>query len=143
VQELAEYDFIAIGGPTEYRTASKPMSIFLNRLKQANIKGKYGFAFDTRVDSFWSGSAGRLIENELKTLGLRIVKPHTSAYVIHRERFGEKSSGTSREETREERKARKAREKEERRASAVLVEGMEELFENLGNEIGRILALSS
>ncbi len=139
VQELAEYDFLAVGGPTEYRTASESMSAFLSGLKQVKLRGKYGFAFDTRVDSFWAGSAAKLIENELKALGLRIVRPYSSAYVI---RLG-KSEKESREplpkQTKQERKARKTREKEERRASAVLTEGMEMLFENLGNEIGRIL----
>jgi flavodoxin len=142
-QELAQYDFLAVGGPTEYRTASESMKAFLSGLKQAKLEGKYGFAFDTRIDTFWAGSAAKPIENELKALGLRIVRPHSSAYVIRADKSEEESVKQLGKETKQERKARKAKEKEERRASAILTEGMEELFENLGNEIGKTLAANS
>ena len=139
---LVEYDFLAIGGPTQYQTVSEPMKDFLEKLEQANLRGKYGFAFDTRVDSFWAGSAAKFIEKKLKALGLQIVRPHSSAIVRHVKEEGKESKDTETRETREERRVRRAREKEERRATAVLEEGTEELFEKIGNEIGEILGRS-
>jgi flavorubredoxin len=136
---VTQYDFLAIGGPTHYRTASEPMKDFLEKLEQASLRGKHGFAFDTRVDSFWAGSAAKFIEKKLEALGLQIVRPHTSAMVTHAKEQGEESREP---ETRKTRKERRAREKEERRATAVLEDGMEELFEKIGNEIGEILRRS-
>ena len=141
IDAIAGFDFLAIGGPTHFTTASKPMKDFLEKLEQTNPRGKYGFAFDTRVDSFWAGSAAKVIERKLKTLGLQIVRPHSSA-IVRRAEEGEKSKEVERIESREEKRARKAREKEERRARATLEEGMEQLFEKIGNEIGEILARS-
>jgi flavorubredoxin len=141
IGELAEYDFIPIGGPTHYTTASEPMKDFLKKLEQTNLKDKYGFAFDTRVDSFWAGSAARVIEKKLKALGLRIVRPNSSAIVRHAEET-ERTKEAETEETKEEKKARKAREKEEKRAEVTLEEGMEHLFEGIGTEIGQVLVRS-
>jgi flavorubredoxin len=136
---LVQYDLLAIGGPTHYQTASKPMRDFLGKLEQANLRGKYGFAFDTRVDSFWAGSAAKFIEKKLKALGLQIVRPHSSAMVRRAKEEGEESKEAEKRETKEERSARRAREKEERRATTVLEEDTEEVFEKIGNEIGEIL----
>jgi len=86
---LVEHGFLAIGGPTHYHTASKPMKDFLQKLEQADLRGKYGFAFDTRVGSFWAGSAAEFIEKKLKAFGLQIVRPHSSAIVRHAEKEGE------------------------------------------------------
>jgi len=139
---LVEYGFLAIGGPTHYQTASKRMKDFLGRLEQVNLRGKYGFAFDTRVDSFWAGSAAKFIEKKLKTLGLHIVRPRSSAMVRRAEGEWEESKEAETGETKEERKVRRAREKEEKRAKVVLEEGTEELFEKIGNEIGQTLGRS-
>ena len=138
---LVEYDLLAIGGPTQNHGASELMRDFLEKLQAVNLRGKFGFAFDTRVDSFWSGSAAQLIERKMRRLGLEIIRPHSSAFVKHAEK-GIKEK-TEAKETREERRARKAREKEERRASAVLEEGMQDTFERIGIEIGGILVSKS
>jgi flavorubredoxin len=124
IGRLAEFDLLAIGGPTHYRTASKPMQDFFEKLEQANLSGVYGFAFDTRVDSFWAGSAAEFIEKKLKVLGLQIVRPRVSAFVGRAKKRGRESRDIGRRETKEERKARRAKEKEERRAEVVLEEGM-------------------
>ena len=139
---LGQYGFLAIGGPTHYRTVSEPMKDFLDKLEQVNLRGKYGFAFDTRVDSFWAGSAAKFIEKKLKALGLQIVKSHSSAMVSRAEEEGEESKEAETGETKDERRARRAREKEEKRAKVTLEEGMEDLFEKIGTEIGEILGRS-
>jgi flavodoxin len=78
---LAHYDLICVGGPTEWHTASKPMKGFLRKLKGIDLSGKYGFAFDTRFAAPLSGSAAKLIERELKDLGILMIASHESAIV--------------------------------------------------------------
>jgi flavorubredoxin len=141
ISTLVEYDLLVIGGPTQYHGISEPMKDFLEKLEAVNLKGKFGFAFDTRVNSFWSGSAAQAIERKIKRFGVEIVKPHSSAFVKHTETGVEEK--TQARETKEERRARKARVKEERRASAVLEESAEDTFEKIGIEIGRILQTKS
>jgi hypothetical protein len=57
------------------------MKEFLSRLEGRSFVGMYGFAFDTRYDSFMAGSAAKQIEKRLETTGMQIIKPHTSAIV--------------------------------------------------------------
>ena len=82
VDSLKHYDLICVGAPTEAFTASKPMKEFLGKLKGIDLSGKYGFAFDTKLDSRFSGSAAKFIEKELNNLGLQIVAPRESAIVV-------------------------------------------------------------
>jgi flavodoxin len=63
VDELKAYDLLALGAPTQYFTALKPLKEFLERLKGLDLKGKRGFAFDTKLDSRLSGRAR---QNSLK-----------------------------------------------------------------------------
>jgi flavorubredoxin len=139
---LAGFDLLAIGAPTHYHTACKPMKDFLDKLEQANLRGKRGFAFDTRAESFWAGSAAKFIENKMKALGLQIVKPYSSAVIRSAEEEGEETKEAETGETKEERRARRVREKEEKRAKVALEEGMEQLFEKMGIDMGEILAKS-
>ncbi|HEX2472033.1 MAG TPA: flavodoxin domain-containing protein [Nitrososphaera sp.] len=85
---LKEYNIICIGAPTEGFSAPKPIKEFLAKLKGVNLAGKYGFAFDTRVDSRLSGSAAKFIEKELKSQGLQIVSPLESAIVFALKEMG-------------------------------------------------------
>jgi flavorubredoxin len=79
---LKDYDFIAIGAPTQAFTASKPMKDFLTQLQEVQgLRGKYGFAFDTRFARRLSGSASKYIEKKLESVGMEIVKPRQSAIV--------------------------------------------------------------
>jgi hypothetical protein len=45
------------------------------------LRGKQGFAFDTKLGSALSGSAAKYIEKRLKELGLEIFRPRQSAIV--------------------------------------------------------------
>ena len=78
---LEQCDLICVGAPTEKLSASKPMKQFLRTLKNAKLLGKYGFAFDTKVDSHLSGSAARFIEKEIASIGLQLVVRREYAYV--------------------------------------------------------------
>ncbi len=85
VEQLVEYDFLAVGGPTHSWGISKPLKTFLEKLKSADVKGKKAFAFDTKYKSRWAGSAGKGIGKTLKKLGMNVVKPHSSAIVMGNE----------------------------------------------------------
>jgi flavorubredoxin len=85
VDKLVEYDFLAIGGPTHMHGISKPMKAFFEKLRSLDIGGRKAFAFDTRLDSWWAGSAAKGIEKSLKKLGTKIVKSRESAIVKGRE----------------------------------------------------------
>jgi flavodoxin len=82
VESLQEYDLICVGAPTEAFTTARPAKEFLARLKKADLAGKYGFAFDTKLDSRLSGSAAKHIEKELASRGLAILMPRQSAIVL-------------------------------------------------------------
>ncbi len=89
IGRLSEYDFLAIGGPTHMIRMSKPMKEFIEKLRSVDLRGKKGFAFDTRIDSrmnkkSWRGlenSAARRIEGRLKRMKIEIVRPRQSAIV--------------------------------------------------------------
>jgi flavorubredoxin len=113
IDRLAEYDLLALGAPTQYITASKLMKEFLERLKGLDLNGKCGFAFDTKLGSPLSGSAAKFIEKKLRELGLDIIKERSSAIVVGQ--------------------------KEGKVGGAVLKEGVEDLFRQLGKELGTLL----
>jgi flavodoxin len=84
--ELGGFDLLCVGSPVHAWNASKPMKVFLERLKSVDgLKGKKAFAFDTKIRSRFAGSAGGKIEGKLKDLGLTIAKPNVSAIVRGRE----------------------------------------------------------
>jgi len=81
ISKLGDYDLLAIGGPTQAFGISKPMKDFLQKLENVNLSGKKAFAFDTKLKSRLSGSAGKRIEKRLEKLGMSVVKSHVSAIV--------------------------------------------------------------
>lgn len=82
LESLTEFDLVAIGAPTQIFTASKPMKDFLLRLESVQgLKGKFGFAFDTKLGSSLAGSAAKYIEKRLEQLGMVTVRPRQSAIV--------------------------------------------------------------
>lgn len=111
---LMEYDMICVGAPTEGFTASKQMKEFLDKLKSANFLGKYGFAFDTKIDSRLSGSAAKQIEKIMVKQGFKIIAPRESAIVS-----AIKANGAI--------------------SGATLREGEDKRFEQAGERIGKIL----
>jgi flavodoxin len=79
---LRKYGLIAVGAPTEWLTASKPMKEFFETLNGTDLSRKYGFAFDTKLSRLLSGSAAKFIEKEMKKIGLRLIAPSESAIVF-------------------------------------------------------------
>jgi flavorubredoxin len=79
--KLVEYDVLAIGAPTQAFRISGPMKEFLGKLENVDLRGKKGFAFDTRLKSRFAGSAANGIEKKLKELGVTIIRDYASAIV--------------------------------------------------------------
>ncbi len=62
------------------------MKAFTERLNDVDLTDIRGFAFDTKQEpSPLTGSAGKRIEQTMKRLHMRVVKPHVSAIVLGRE----------------------------------------------------------
>jgi len=110
---LKELDLICVGGPTEWRSATKEMRQFLSRLRASEPSGMFAFAFDTKLTRPLSGSAATRIEKELKKTGLRMIAARQSATVFLK-------NGTT--------------------GGAYLREGEENRFEKIGERIGLALA---
>ena len=109
IESLKEFDLIAVDAPTEKMTASKSIKEFLEKLENANLSRKFGFAFDTRLPFPLSGSGAKFIEKELKNSGLEIIAPRASATVVsHKDDEG----------------------------GIRLKEGEEKRFEQIGREVG-------
>jgi len=115
VDSLKQYDLICVGAPTEAFSASKPMKDFFGKLKSTDLSGKFGFAFDTKLDWRLSGSAAKFIEKELRNLGLQMITPRESAIVLTLKERGVITG-------------------------ARLKEGEQKKFEQIGLEVGGALA---
>ncbi len=124
VDKLIDYDLLALGAPTQYITASKPMKVFLGQLKDLDLKGKCGFAFDTKLDYIMAESAVKFIEKKLKPSGVDIIRPRSSAIVIARK------------------EKEKIKKEQIKIGEAVLKEEMEEQFETIGKELGELVKRS-
>jgi len=109
---LCGYDLICLGGPTEVFTATREVKEFLNTMAGVDMEGKFGFAFDTKLDSRMSGSAAKYIEHALDDSGLHMIAERQSAIVTSRKDGG-------------------------RIIGADLREGEEMRFEELGARIGK------
>ncbi len=82
LESLSDFDLIAIGAPTQMFTASRPMKDFLLTLEGVQgLKGRFGFAFDTKFGSPMAGSAAKYIEKRLEQFGMNVVRQRQSAIV--------------------------------------------------------------
>jgi len=114
-RSLQDYDLICLGGPTELFTATKDMKEFLKAMGGIDMEGRFGFAFDTKLDSRMSGSAAKYIEHALDDWGLHMIAERQSAIVTSRKDGG-------------------------KIVGADLKEGEEKRFEELGTKIGKATA---
>ncbi|MFX0125532.1 MAG: flavodoxin family protein [Candidatus Hodarchaeota archaeon] len=93
IDQIPNYDFLAVGGPTHMMGLSKAMKAFLKKLKSVDLNGIKGFSFDTRNHSrlnkknwfILENSAARRIEKKMKKMKIVIIKPRQSAIVFGRE----------------------------------------------------------
>jgi flavodoxin len=78
---VKNYDCVLAGAPTQAFRATRPIMQFLDGLSKNEFSGKVGAAFDTQIQSRFSGNAAKGIEKKLKQLGFRIIIPPLVAYV--------------------------------------------------------------
>jgi flavodoxin len=126
--ELTQCDLLCVGGPTQYRTASKAMQDFVGSLVSENLAGKPAFAFDTRRDSFLAGSAAKYIEGGLRKRRMKIVRQRMSAIIVSTEPEKGKQDFQSKQEW-----------KDWRHKSEGLGDGEEKKFKQVGVQIGKAL----
>lgn len=137
---IGQYDFLAFGAPTEIFSAPKSVKEYLAALTTRDLRGRRGFAFDTRLAGPLSGSAGRFIEKQLERLGVDVVRPHVSAIVrgmSKGERTVHGEDGAPKWARRREgsKNASLSKPPEPARLD-LLTAGSEDAFEHLGSEIG-------
>jgi flavodoxin len=85
---LQKFDLICVGGPTEVLSATKQVKDFLKAMGVSGMEGRFGFAFDTKLDSRLSGSAAKYIEHALDDKGLHMIARRESAIVTSRKEGG-------------------------------------------------------
>lgn len=78
---VKNYDCVIAGSPTMYLRASSGIMQFLNSFSGKEFAGKQAAAFDTQVQSRFSGNAAKGIEKRLRRLGFEIITPLLTAYV--------------------------------------------------------------
>jgi flavodoxin len=140
-KDLAAYDLLAIGGPTEIFSAAKPMKAFLASLPDGGLAGKHGFAFETRLESRIAGSSGHFIEQRMRRLGLHIVRPYATAIVRgmtkdERRQFGDEGAP---EWARKFEKAPAPGQEATDRTLDLLAPGAESEFEQIGAELAAVV----
>ncbi len=81
LESLKRADLLCLGAPTEAFTASKPMKEFMHRIEGMRFSQARGFAFDTKLESRFSGSAAKFIQSRLERLGVSMVRRYESAIV--------------------------------------------------------------
>ena len=78
---VLNYDCVIAGAPTMAFRPSKNIGQFLDSLRDMDFKGKRAAAFDTQLQSRFSGNAAKGIEDKLRGLGFSIFKEPLVAYV--------------------------------------------------------------
>jgi flavorubredoxin len=78
---VKNYDSILAGSPTEALMATKPITQFLDKLSKDEFAGKPAAAFDTQLQTWWSGNAAKGIEKKLQKLGFKIIMQPLVTYV--------------------------------------------------------------
>lgn len=78
---VKNYDCVLAGSPTQAFRATKPIMQFLEKLAKNEFAGKPAAAFDTQLQTRWSGSAAKGIEKKLEKLGFKIIMPPLATYV--------------------------------------------------------------
>jgi flavorubredoxin len=98
ISEINNYKLIAIGGPTHFHGASKQMKSFLSKIKHLRLKNKLGFAFETKADFKFSGSAAKHIVRSLKKMKIRLIQPIITGIILNKEGPLEDSTSSSMEQ---------------------------------------------
>jgi len=78
---IKNYDCLVVGAPTMAFRASRRITKFLNSLPKEDFSSKTAAAFDTQIQSRFSGNAAKGIEGRLKDLNFKLITAPLIAYV--------------------------------------------------------------
>ncbi|MGB8780813.1 MAG: flavodoxin domain-containing protein [Candidatus Bathyarchaeia archaeon] len=78
---VKNYDCVLAGSPTQWRRATRPIMQFLEKFGKEKFSGKLAAAFDTQLQTRFSGNAAEGIQKKLEKLGYRMIAPPLVAYV--------------------------------------------------------------
>ena len=78
---IKNYDCLIAGSPTMAFRASSGIMQFLKSFSDTEFSGKLGAAFDTQLQSRFSGNAAEGIQKKLEKLGYRMIAPPLVVYV--------------------------------------------------------------
>jgi flavodoxin len=78
---VKNYDLILAGAPTQAFRATKPIMELLDKLDKGEFAEKSAAAFDTQLQTRWSGNAAEGIQKKLEKLGFKIIMPPLVTYV--------------------------------------------------------------
>jgi len=78
---VKNYDLVLAGSPTQAFRATRPIMQFLDKLGKGEFAGKPAAAFDTQLQTRWSGNAAEGIKKKLEKLGFKIIMPPLVTYV--------------------------------------------------------------
>ena len=78
---VKNYDCVLAGCPTQAFRATKPMMDFLEGFAKDEFSGKSAAAFDTQLQTRFSGNAAEGIQKKLEKLGFKIVMSPLVTYV--------------------------------------------------------------
>jgi flavorubredoxin len=78
---IKDYDCFVVGAPTMAWRPSKRMKEYLAGLKGKDYSGKLASAFDTQMESGFSGNATKHMEKSLVDAGFKIASPALISYV--------------------------------------------------------------
>ncbi|MFW9941423.1 MAG: flavodoxin domain-containing protein [Candidatus Thorarchaeota archaeon] len=99
INKLRNYDVVGIGSPTHNRGLSKPMKLFLSKIKHENLKDKKGFVFETKLSVPFSGSSAKKITKYLKMMKIELLHHEITANVLGNEGPLEENTLSKMEET--------------------------------------------
>jgi len=82
---IRQCDLLVVGCPINAWHPTPKMSGFLNNLAPGQLSGVRAAAFDTRVDSFFSGNTARQIAHKLRKAGAALIMPPQGFIVTGKE----------------------------------------------------------
>ncbi len=81
-EDVKDADAIILGGSTYNYKLIKSMDPFLKELEKLDMKGKVGVVFGSHG---WSGEGVKTLTARMKSMGMNVIEPPTTAYQVPKE----------------------------------------------------------
>ncbi len=81
-EDVKDADAIILGGSTYNYKLIKSMDPFLKELEKLDMKGKVGVVFGSHG---WSGEGVKTLTARMKSMGMNVIEPPTTAYHVPKE----------------------------------------------------------